>query len=111
MARAVLKRFRESPRKVRAVADMIRGRPVEDAMSILRLQQRKAARMLSKVLGSAIANATENEKADSDKLVVTRISVDGGPTQKRWMPRSMGRANRINSRTSHVTITVDAPVD
>ncbi len=111
MAHATLKRFRESPRKVRMVAAMIRGRSVDDAMSILRLQPRKAAKMLSKVLGSAIANATENEKADSDKLVVTKISVDGGPTQKRWMPRSMGRANRINSRTSHVTITVDVPVD
>jgi large subunit ribosomal protein L22 len=111
MARATLKRFRESPRKVRMVANMIRGRSVDDAMSILRLQQRKAAKMLSKVLGSAIANATENEKADADKLVVTNVSVDGGPVQKRWMPRSMGRANRIISRTSHVTITVDVPVD
>jgi large subunit ribosomal protein L22 len=111
MARATLSRFRESPRKVRMVADMIRGRSVDDAMSILRLQQRKAAKMLSKVLGSAIANATENEKADSDKLVVTKVSIDGGPTQKRWMPRSMGRANRINSRTSHVTIVVDVPTE
>jgi large subunit ribosomal protein L22 len=111
MARATLKRFRESPRKVRMVANMIRGRTVDDAMSILKLQQRKAAKMLSKVLGSAIANATENEKADADKLVVTNVSVDGGPVTKRWMPRSMGRANRINSRTSHVTVTVDVPVD
>ncbi len=109
MARAVLRRFRESPRKVRMVADMIRGRSVDDALSILRLQQRKAAKMLSKVLGSAIANATENEKADSDKLVVTKISIDGGPVTKKWMPRSMGRANRILSRTSHVTIVVDVP--
>jgi large subunit ribosomal protein L22 len=109
MARAILRRFRESPRKVRAVADMIRGRSVEDAMSILRMQQRKAARMLSKVLGSAIANATENEKADSDKLVVTKVFIDCGPVQKRWMARSMGRANRINSRTSHVTVVVDVP--
>jgi len=111
MARATLRRFRESPRKVRMVADMIRGRSVDDALSILRLQQRKAAKMLSKVLGSAIANATENEKADSDKLVVTKINIDGGPVQKRWMPRSMGRANRINSRTSHVTIVVDVPTE
>ena len=109
MARATLKRFRESPRKVRMVANMIRGRSVDDAMSILKLQQRKAAKMLTKVLGSAIANATENEKADADKLFVTSVSVDGGPVTKRWMPRSMGRANRINSRTSHVTITVDVP--
>jgi large subunit ribosomal protein L22 len=91
------------------VADMIRGRTVDDALSILRLQQRKAARMLTKVLGSAIANATENEKADADKLVVTRVNIDGGPTSKKWMARSMGRANRINSRTSHVTIVVDVP--
>ena len=109
MARAILRRFRESPRKVRAVADMIRGRSVEDAMSILQLQQRKAARMLSKVLGSAIANATENEKADSDKLVVTKVFIDGGPVSKRWMARSMGRANRNNARTSHVTVVVDVP--
>src|SRR3954454_5043034 len=111
MARATLRRFRESPRKVRMVANMIRGRSVDDALSILKLQQRKAAKMLSKVLGSAIANATENEKADADKLVVTGISVDGGPVTKRWMPRSMGRANRINSRTSHVTIVVDVPAE
>ena len=111
MARATLKRFRESPRKVRMVANMIRGRTVDDAMSILKLQQRKAAKMLSKVLGSAIANATENEKADAEKLVVTNVSVDGGPVTKRWMPRSMGRANRINSRTSHVTIVVDVPTE
>ena len=109
MARAILRRFRESPRKIRAVADMIRGRSVEDAMSILRMQQRKAARMLAKVLGSAIANATENEKADSDKLVVTKVLIDGGPVTKRWMARSMGRANRINARTSHVTVIVDVP--
>jgi large subunit ribosomal protein L22 len=109
MARAVLRRFRESPRKVRAVADMIRGRSVDDAISILRLQQRKAARMLSKVLDSAIANATENEKADADKLFVTKVFIDGGPTQRRWMARSMGRANRLISRTSHVTVEVDVP--
>jgi len=107
MARAVLRRFRESPRKVRMVADMIRGRRVDEALSILQLQQRKAARMLTKVLGSAIANATENEDADADKLVVTKVAVDGGSIQKRWMARSMGRANRLNSRTSHITVVVD----
>ena len=109
MARAVLRSFRESPRKVRVVADMIRGRPVADALSILRLQRRKAAEMLTKVLSSAIANAAENDKADADKLVVTAVAIDGGPVQKRWMARSMGRANRIIKRTSHVTVTVDIP--
>ena len=107
MARAILRRFRESPRKVRAVADMIRGRSVDDALSILRMQQRKAATMLVKVLDSAVANAAENDKADADQLVVKSVAIDCGPIQKRFMPRSMGRSNRINKRTSHVTVVVD----
>ena len=109
MAHAVLRGFRESPRKVRVVADMIRGRPVADALAILRAQRRKAAEMLTKVLSSAIANAAENDKADADQLVVTAVAIDGGPVQKRWLSRSMGRANRIIKRTSHVTVTVDIP--
>jgi large subunit ribosomal protein L22 len=107
MAKAILRRFRQSPRKVRMVADMIRGRKVDEALSILKFQPRKAARMLSKVLTSAIANATENEKADADKLVVTGVAIDPGPIEKRWLARSMGRANRLNRRSSHVTVTVD----
>ncbi len=107
MAQAMLRRFRQSPRKVRMVADMIRGRNVAEALSILHLQPRKAARMLSKVLGSAVANATTNDKADADALVVVKVSIDPGPTEKRWLARSMGRANRINRRTSNVTVVVD----
>jgi large subunit ribosomal protein L22 len=109
MARAFLKGFRESPRRVRMVAEMIRGKKAEDALSILAFQPRKAAKMLTKVLNSAIANATENDELDADALVVTKVEIDGGPTQKRWLPRSMGRANRLNRRTSHVTVTVDVP--
>ncbi len=109
MAQAVLRKFRQSPRKVRMVADMIRGRQVADAIAILDFQPRKAAKMLRKVLGSAIANATTNEKADADALKVTRVTVDPGPVEKRWLARSMGRANRINRRTSNVTIVVDVP--
>jgi large subunit ribosomal protein L22 len=90
------------------VAEMIRGKRAADALSILRFQQRKAAKMLTKVLNSAIANATENDQADADALVVTKVEIDGGPIQKRWLPRSMGRANRLNRRTSHVTVTVEA---
>jgi large subunit ribosomal protein L22 len=88
------------------VASMIRGRRVDEAQAILRFQPRKAARMLTKVLGSAVANAAENEKADVDRLVVSSVLVDGGQVQKRWMPRSMGRANRLLRRTSHVTVVV-----
>jgi large subunit ribosomal protein L22 len=109
MAHAILRKFRQSPRKVRMVADMIRGRQVADAIAILNFQQRKAAKMLSKVLSSAVANATTNEKADADALKVTKITVDPGPVEKRWLARSMGRANRINRRTSNVTIVVDVP--
>jgi large subunit ribosomal protein L22 len=109
MARAFLKGFRESPRRVRMVAEMIRGKKAEDALAILAFQPRKAAKMLTKVLNSAIANATENDELDADALVVTKVEIDGGPTQKRWLPRSMGRANRLNRRTSHVTVTVDVP--
>jgi large subunit ribosomal protein L22 len=109
MARAFLKGFRESPRRVRMVAEMIRGKKAEDALSILAFQPRKAAKMLTKVLNSAIANATENDELDADALVVTKVEIDGGPIQKRWLPRSMGRANRLNRRTSHVTVTVDVP--
>jgi large subunit ribosomal protein L22 len=89
------------------VADMIRGRKVSDALSILKFQPRKAAKMLSKVLTSAIANATENESADADQLVVSKVAIDPGPVEKRWLARSMGRANRINRRSSHVTVEVD----
>ena len=72
-----------------------------------RAQQRKAATMLVKVLDSAVANAAENDKADADQLVVKSVAIDCGPIQKRFMPRSMGRSNRINKRTSHVTVVVD----
>jgi large subunit ribosomal protein L22 len=107
MAKAVLRRFRQSPRKVRMVADMVRGRKVEEALAILKFQPRKAAKMLSKVLTSAIANATENDGADADQLVVKAVAIDPGPVEKRWLARSMGRANRINRRSSHVTVEVD----
>jgi large subunit ribosomal protein L22 len=107
MAKAVLRRFRQSPRKVRMVADMVRGRKVEEALAILKFQPRKAAKMLSKVLTSAIANATENDGADADQLVVKTVAIDPGPVEKRWLARSMGRANRINRRSSHVTVEVD----
>lgn len=105
-ARAIIRNVRQSPRRVRVVADMIRGRSVEDAMAMLRLQPRKAAKTLAKLLTSAVANAEHNQQADVDSLVVKRVCVDPAPTLKRWMPRAMGRANRINKRSSHVTIVV-----
>lgn len=109
MAHAILRDFRESPRRVRVVAGMIRGKNVGDALTILKLQRRKAAQAISTLLASAVANAEKNESADADRLVVTRITVDGARMTRRWLPRSMGRANRINRRASHITIEVDIP--
>ena len=105
-AKAIIRYTRMSPRKARIVANMIRGKDVDEAMAILRLQERKAARVMRKLLVSAIANAHTNNNLEVDNLVVKRVLIDGGPTLKRWMPRAMGRANRMNRRTTHVTIWV-----
>ena len=103
---ARLRYARLSPQKGRLVADQIRGLPVEDAVDLLRFSPRKAARILHKVLESAIANAEHNEGADIDELTVKTVFVDQGPVHKRWKPRARGRVNRIKKPTSHVTVTV-----
>ena len=119
-ARAKAMHMRISPRKMRLVVDLIRGRNVEDALVILQGTRKKASPMVEKLLRSAVANALyvgadEDEAAaaarpDIDDLVVTRAWVDGGPVMKRFRPRSMGRANRIRKRTSHLTIVVGTKV-
>lgn len=103
---ARLRYARLSPQKGRLVADQIRGLPVEEAVDLLRFSPRKAARILNKVLESAIANAEHNEGADIDELTVKTVFVDQGPVHKRWKPRARGRVNRIKKPTSHVTVTV-----
>ena len=95
-----------SPQKGRLVADQIRGLPVENAVEVLRFSPRKAARILGKVLGSAIANAEHNEGADIDELTVKTVCIDKGPVHRRWRARARGRVNRIAKPTSHVTVTV-----
>lgn len=95
-----------SPQKARLVADQIRGLPVAQALQILEFSSKKAARILKKVLESAIANAEHNEGADIDELSVARVFVDEGPMYKRIQPRAKGRANRIRKRTSHITVAV-----
>jgi len=103
---ARLRNVRISPQKCRLVADQVRGMPVENALQVLMFSPKKGARIVRKVLESAIANAEHNEGADIDELKVTAIYVDEGPVYKRWRPRAKGRANRILKRTSHITVTV-----
>jgi len=108
-ARAILRKVRMSPRKARIVADMVRGRTVEEAVALLGDVQRKPAPIISKVIMSAAANAGlgSDSAVDADRLFIKSIMVDEGPTFGRWRARAMGRAARINKRTSHVTVVVD----
>lgn len=104
--KAVAKFVRISPRKVRLVVDLIRGKKVEEALAILKFTPQISREPVIKVLKSAIANAEHNMEMSPDDLYVTRVFVDQGPTLKRIMPRAMGRADRIRKRTSHITVVV-----
>ncbi len=103
---ATLRYTRTSPQKVRLVADLIRGLPVDRALDILTFSNKKGAAVIKKLLESAIANAEHNDGADIDSLKIESIRVDQGAVLKRMMPRARGRADRILKRTSHITITV-----
>ena len=105
-SRATLKFTRISPRKARLVARNVNGLPVEDALNLLRFTPKKAAEIVYKVLYSAVANA-QQIGADVDSLQVKQVVVSDGPTWKRIKPRSMGRANRILKRTSHITVILE----
>ena len=105
-AKAVLRYVRMTPRKVRMVIDLIRGRDVAEALTVLKYLPRAAAPVVEKVLNSAVANAGQRELGDPESLKVSKAYVDGGPVFKRFRARSMGRANPIHKRTSHVTIAV-----
>ena len=98
--------FRIAPQKARLVADQIRGKSVERALEILTFSPKKGARVVKKVLESAIANAEHNEGADIDELKVSNIFVDDGPTHRRYRARAKGRASKILKRTSHITVEV-----
>jgi large subunit ribosomal protein L22 len=109
-AKAVSRYVRISPRKARAIADLVRGRTVQDALSILSLTPRKASPLLRKAILSARANAqVMNDDAvdlQDEHLLIKEILIDEGPTLKRIRPRAQGRAFRINKRTSHIKVTV-----
>jgi large subunit ribosomal protein L22 len=97
---------RIAPRKLRLVMDMVRGKPVEDALTTLGLVRKGASPVLAKVIKSALANAENNHEMNTDGLFIKEAFVDEGPTLKRFMPRAMGRATQIRKRTSHITVVL-----
>ena len=110
-ATATLKYLKMSPQKVRLVADLVRGKKVEEALAILRFTRKSCAKDLEKLLRSAVANAENKENApDVDELVVSRIYVNEGPREKRVQPAPMGRAYQVQKRKAHITVHVSDEV-
>ena len=105
--RAVAKYIHTSPRKVRLVVDLVRGRPVNEALSLLRFMPQSAAQDVAKVVKSAVANAEQNKHLSAEDLYISRIVADEGPTMKRFRARAHGRASPILKRSTHITVVVD----
>lgn len=101
--KAILKNYRQSPRKVRLIADLVRGKSVKDALATLQFVEKRAAEPFAKVIKSAAANAKHAGK-NIDSLKITKVTVDKGVVYKRFMPRARGSASRINKRNSHITV-------
>ena len=106
-AKAIAKGLRVSPIKARLVVDMIRGKNANEALTILNNVKNKSAKLVKKVLESAIANAVNNEGADEDKLYIKKIYVDEGPTLKRFRARAKGSGTQILKRTCHISCVVE----
>ncbi len=105
--KARLRFARISPSKARLVADLIRGKGSEEALNLLAFTKKAAAKILIKLLKSAIANASQKKNIDVDRLYIKKITVDQGPTMKRFQPRALGRATMIRKRMSHIQIVLD----
>jgi large subunit ribosomal protein L22 len=101
--KAVLKNYRQSPRKVRLIADLVRGKKVKAALAQLQFVEKRASGPFAKVISSAAANA-KSQGVDVDSLIITKVSVDKGEIFKRFMPRARGSASRINKRNSHISV-------
>jgi ribosomal protein L22 len=106
LVRAKASYVRVAPRKARLIADQVRGLPIDDARTLLRFSPRTAARDIAKLIDSAAANAENNHDLIADDLMITEITVDEGPTLRRYRPRALGRATRINKRTSHIKVAL-----
>ena len=105
--KAVAKNVRLTPRKVRLVLDLVRGKDVKEALAILKFTPRNTAPVVSKLIKSAVANATNNHQMNEEKLYVKTIYADEARVFKRWMPRAKGSASQILKRSSHITVVVD----
>ncbi|HEY0828721.1 MAG TPA: 50S ribosomal protein L22 [Bacilli bacterium] len=105
-AKAHARFVRIAPRKVQLVIDLIRGKKIGEAVAILRHTPKAASPIIEKVLNSAVANAEHNYSLDPNNLLISEVFVNHGPIMKRFRPRAMGRASRINKRTSHITLVV-----
>lgn len=101
--KATLKNYRQSPRKVRLIADLVRGKKASDALNALQFVDKRAAGPFTKLIRSAMANATQSG-TQVENLKITKVTVDKAPTFKRFMPRARGSASRINKRNSHITV-------
>lgn len=106
MVKASLKMARIGPQKARLVADMIRGKNVDEALRLLEFVDKKGAVLIKGLLTSAVANAEQKQMYDVDRLFVHEIKVDGGPVLRRYMPRAKGSAYGIRKRTSHINIVL-----
>ena len=107
MITAKLKHLKIAPRKVRLAADLIRGMSVIEAQAQLKFLSKRAAHPVLKLLNSALANAEHNFNLSKENLYISKITVDAGPSLKRWLPRAMGRATPILKRTSHITLILE----
>ena len=105
-ARAIAKYLRMSPTKLAPVADLVRGKDIAEALTILKFTPGKSAELVEKVVQSAAANAENNHEMDADKLYVAEIAVNQGPTMKRWRAGSQGRASIILKRSSHIEVVL-----
>ena len=111
MVRAKARYVRVAPRKARLIADQVRGMPIDEARTLLAFSNRSAARDVARLIESAAANAEANHELIADDLRIAEISVDEGPTLKRWRARARGRATRIEKRTSHLTVALTPTSD
>lgn len=105
--RAAVKFIRISARKIRLIMNETRGKRVGDALNMLSFAPQKGARILTKLINSAVSNAGQNPDVDVDSLYIKRIYADEGPTLKRYRPRAQGRSTKIRKRSSHLTVILD----